>query len=80
MNKSRLLLSERRLKNRVRILAQKISKDFSDKRLVVVCILKGAMVFCSDLIREINLPLEIDFIQVSSYGAKKKSAGIVRIT
>lgn len=64
---------------RVKELAQEITRDYQGKSLLVVGILKGAFVFMADLVREIDLPLEIDFMDVSSYGASTVSSGEVRI-
>ena len=63
----------------MRELGERITRDYQGKRPVLLCILKGASVFFSDLIREIDLPLEVEFIAVSSYGASTKSSGEVRL-
>lgn len=73
------LLTQARIKKRIKELGKKISRDYKGKKLVLVGILKGAFVFMADLIREINLPLEIDFIQAASYGASKTSSGAIKI-
>lgn len=64
---------------RIRELGQQITNDYRDKNLLVVGILKGAFVFMADLVREIDLPLELDFMDVSSYGVSTVSSGEVRI-
>lgn len=74
-----ILLSEEKIRVKVKELGQKISEDYEGKDLLVVCILKGAVSFMADLIREISIPLDIDFMAVSSYGASTKSSGVVRI-
>ncbi len=74
-----ILISEEEIKQKIRELGKQIEKDYKDKDLLVVCVLKGAVLFLSDLIREINLPLSIDFMAVSSYGNSTKSSGVVRI-
>ena len=57
-----------------------ITRDFEGgKDLTVICILKGAVVFFVDLIREIDLPMTMDFMAISSYGSATKSSGVVRI-
>ena len=63
------LITKEELARRVRELGEQITKDFNDEKepLVVIGLLKGSVVFMADLIREIRLPLEIDFIEVSSY-------------
>ena len=73
------LITQARLKKRVKELGRKISRDHQGKKLVLVGILKGAFVFMADLLREISIPVEIDFIQVSSYGATKTSSGVIKI-
>lgn len=75
----KVLIDEETLMKRVKELGAKITDDYKDKQLVVIAILKGAIIFTSDLIKEIKLPLEIDFMDTSSYGASTKSSGVVRI-
>ncbi len=60
-------------------LGKQITKDFADKKLFIVGILKGSIYFMTDLTRNINLPLEIDFLGVSSYGGSTRTSGEVRI-
>ncbi len=74
-----LVLSKQAIQDRVRELGQEISKDYQDKELVVVGVLKGAFVFMADLVREIDLPLSADFIQVSSYGSSTSSTGKITL-
>ncbi len=74
-----ILIDEDQIKNKVKELGQKITNDFRGKELVAICILKGAVVFFADLIREITIPLEIDFMAVSSYGTSSQSSGAVQI-
>ncbi len=75
----KILIDEETLKNRVKELGEQITKDYQDKDLIVICILKGAILFTSDLVKEIKLPMAIDFMAVSSYGTSTKSSGVVRI-
>lgn len=75
----KILYSEDELKSLVKELGAKISEDYKDKNLLMVSVLKGSVVFMSDLMREITIPCEIDFMSVSSYGNKTKSSGTVRI-
>lgn len=81
MNKDikKILIEENELKSKVAEIAAKITEDYKGKDLLIVCVLKGAVIFASDLIRKIDLPLDIDFIAISSYGANTKSSGVVRI-
>lgn len=64
---------------RVEQLGRRITLDYEGKPLVLVAILKGSFIFCADLARAIDLPVAIDFMAVSSYGASTKSSGVVRI-
>lgn len=74
-----VVVSQGEIQRKVRELAQKISEDYNGKDLILVCVLKGGFVFLADLCREITIPVTIDFISVSSYGASSKSSGVVRI-
>ena len=76
---ARVLLSEEQLQNRVREMAAQISEDYADKNPTMVCILKGAVMFYTDLLRAIPIPLSLDFMAVSSYGKSTKSSGEVEI-
>ncbi len=74
-----ILITEEELQARVAELGKAISDDYRGKDLLLVCILRGAVVFLSDLMRHITIPHEIDFMAVSSYGAATETSGIVRI-
>lgn len=79
-NVKSILLKEDEIKKRVKELGKQITEDYKDSaNLLVVGILKGSFVFFSDLIREINLPVEIDFMSVSSYQDATISTGEVKI-
>lgn len=75
----KILVSEQQIRSKIQELGRQISVDYQDKDLVIIGILKGAVVFLSDLIREINLPLELDFMVISSYGKSTHASGVVRI-
>ena len=75
----RVLLTEAQLQKRVREMAAEISRDYADKNPTMVCILKGAIMFYTDLLRNMPIPLSMDFMAVSSYGNKTKSSGEVEI-
>ena len=75
----RILYSETQLRETVQRLGAQISRDYEGKNLLLVSILKGAVIFMSDLMREITVPCAIDFMAVSSYGKETKSSGVVRI-
>ena len=77
--KDELLLTREQIAARVKELRKQITEDFKGKDLTVVCILKGAVVFFVDLVREIDLPMSMDFMAISSYGSATKSSGVVRI-
>ena len=74
-----ILYSREEIAAAVRALGERITADYRGKNPVFICILKGASVFFSDLIRQVDLPLEIEFMAVSSYGASTKSSGEVRL-
>jgi hypoxanthine phosphoribosyltransferase len=74
------MLSTEEIAARVRDLGAQITKDYKDKNLVLVVVLKGSFVFASDLCRAIDLPLRIDFLGVRSYGEGTESSGVVQIT
>ncbi|MCR8745398.1 hypoxanthine phosphoribosyltransferase [Romboutsia lituseburensis] len=74
-----VMISEEQLAEKVSELAKQIENDFKGEELLVVGILKGASVFVSDLIRKINLDVNIDFMSVSSYGNSTESSGVVKI-
>ncbi len=74
------IVSKEEIQKRVKELGKQISKDYKEKKLVVIGILKGAFVFMADLIREISIPLQIDFVRLASYGNLMQSSGEVRIT
>ena len=76
---AKVLYTEEQIRRRVRELGEMISRDFEDEEVVLVGILKGAVVFFADLMREIKLPVAIDFMAISSYGSATKTSGVVRI-
>ncbi|PYS06420.1 MAG: hypoxanthine phosphoribosyltransferase [Acidobacteria bacterium] len=73
-----VLFTEDQIRTRVQDLAHRISEDYKDRRLVLVSILRGSVFFATDLARQIELPLSMDFLSISSYG--EGSEGVVRIT
>ena len=75
-----VLYTEEQLKTRVKELGAQITKDYADSHgLIVISVLRGAAIYMADLVRAIDLPLEMDYMAVSSYGAATKSSGVVRI-
>ena len=75
----RVLISEEQLKEKVTELGAQISRDYEGKKLLLVSILKGSVVFMADLMRAITIPARIDFMSVSSYGSGVKTSGVVKI-
>jgi hypoxanthine phosphoribosyltransferase len=74
------LLSREQIESIVKGLADHISKDYDQKEVVLVCILKGAFMFLSDLVRHLRMPLQVDFVRLASYGTEMKSSGRIEIT
>ena len=74
-----VVIGEDEIRARVAELGEKISADYAGRPPLMICVLKGAFIFLADLVREIRLPLEVDFMAVSSYGASTRSSGVVRI-
>lgn len=73
------VVSAERIGARVAELGAEITRDYAGRPPLLVCVLKGAVNFMSDLMRAIELPVEVDFMAVSSYGAATKTSGVVRI-
>jgi len=79
MEKIKKIISKSDIQKKVKKLAVQISKDYKSKDLVLIGILKGAIVFLSDLMRNLSTPVSMDLIQVSSYGASMSSAGVIKM-
>ena len=79
MEKIRVLLSEEEVDKKINEVAEQINRDYAGKEVHLICVLKGGVFFMCELAKRINLPLSMDFMSVSSYGAATKSSGIVRI-
>ncbi len=76
-----ILIDEVRLQNRIAELGKQISRDYKNQDLLLICLLRGAVLFLTDLMRQIDIPHTIDFMAVSSYGkGARQSTGAVRIT
>src|SRR5690606_19674314 len=75
----RTLLTEEQIMRRIREIGAQLTADYAGRAPLLVCVLRGAYVFLTDLAREIDLPVEIDFIAVSSYGATTRTSGVVRL-
>ena len=74
-----ILLSEEKIALKIKELGKAISEEYAGKDLLVIGVLKGSVIFVSDLVRNISIPCEMDFMSVSSYGVSSESSGVVRI-
>lgn len=74
-----ILYSEEQIQAKIKELGETISQDYEGRNPLVICVLKGAFIFMADLVKNITVPLELDFMAVSSYGQSTKSSGIVKI-
>ena len=74
-----VLFTEEKIMETIKEIAKRISEDYKGKNLLVVGVLKGSVIFASDLIKNITIPCEIDFMAVSSYGSSSETSGVVRI-
>ena len=75
----KVLISEEELKRRIAEMGRQITQEYHGELLTIVGILKGASIFFADLARSIDLPLQMDFMSVSSYGTEATSSGVVKI-
>lgn len=75
-----ILFTKEQIKTKVEELGEQITNDYFGKDLLLICILKGSTIFMADLIREIKLPITIDFMAISSYGLSTESSGVAQIT
>jgi hypoxanthine phosphoribosyltransferase len=73
------LISREQIETRVAEMAREIEAAFAGTELIALCVLKGALFFCADLVRNIKMDVALDFIQISSYGNEKYSSGVVTI-
>jgi len=74
------VLSRTEIAQKVKSLAQRISEDYAGKELIVIGVLKGGFIFMADLVRELTIPAQVDFVRLASYGSDTTSSGAVRIT
>ena len=74
-----ILISEEQIKKRIQELAVKLDKEYEGKRPLMVSLLKGSVMFYADLLRAMSIPVEMDFMAISSYGAGAKSSGEVKL-
>lgn len=74
-----VLYSEEQIQDKIRELGETLSRDYEGRTPLVICVLKGAFIFMADLVKRMSIPLELDFMAVSSYGQATKSSGVVKI-
>lgn len=74
-----VIYSEERIQERIREIGAEISRDYAGRQVLLVAVLRGAALFLADLSRAVTVPVELDFMAVSSYGSSTKSSGVVRI-
>ncbi len=79
ISKLKVLITEEQIQDRIKKMGAQISEDYRGKEPILVSILKGSFLFLSDLIRAMDIPHEVDFMAVSSYGNSKDSTGVVRM-
>lgn len=77
--KEKILYSREEIAKRVKGLGEEISRDYKDKNLLIVSLLRGSFIFAADLVREIDIPVEVDFMTTASYGHEEVSTGRVEI-
>ncbi|MDP8231512.1 MAG: hypoxanthine phosphoribosyltransferase [Candidatus Zophobacter franzmannii] len=75
----KVLITEEEIASKIAEIGENITRDFTGKEPIFICVLKGASIFMSDLIRQIDLPCAIDFMAISSYGDSTVSSGVVQI-
>ena len=82
MNKyeKRVVFSAEEIAREVQLLARRISEDYEGKEVVLIGVLKGAFIFLADLVRQLTIPVQLDFIRAASYGTGTESSGKIRIT
>jgi len=76
---ARILISEAQIRDEIAVLASELDAEYAEDQPLVVGVLRGAVAFMADLVKAMSIPLEIDFMAVSSYGAATRSSGVVRI-
>ena len=75
----RILFTRAEIEAKVDKLAARIKRDYLDKHPILICVLKGSFMFTADLIRRLNFPLEVEFVQLSSYGRSRESSGKIKV-
>lgn len=77
MTDVKVLITEDQIRQRIKELAAGVNEDFGSEELYVICVLKGAVIFAADLVRELKMPVKMEFIRLSSYGGSRTSSGKV---
>lgn len=73
------LIAEEEIARRIKEIGQQISSDYKDKEILLICVLKGGVMFMTELSKHINIPVDMDFMSVSSYGNEMTSSGVVKV-
>ncbi len=76
---ARVLISESEIRDAIHTMARELDEEYADDVPLVICVLRGAIAFMSDLVKQMSVPLEMDFMAISSYGSSTRSSGVVRI-
>jgi hypoxanthine phosphoribosyltransferase len=76
---SKVLITEAEIRYKVKELGETISKDYADRDLIVISVLKGGFIFVADLVRTLSIPVTIDFMAISSYGPATETSGVVKV-
>jgi hypoxanthine phosphoribosyltransferase len=79
-HEKRVVFSAEEIARQVQLLANRISEDYKGKEVVLIGVLKGAFIFLADLVRQLTIPVQLDFVRVASYGTGTESSGKIRIT
>ena len=74
-----ILVPEEEIQDIVRRLGEEINRDYADKNLIIVCVLKGSLMFTADLAKQLNLVSEMEFVRVSTYGNATESSGEMKM-
>ncbi|MEI7027660.1 hypoxanthine phosphoribosyltransferase [Paenibacillus sp. y28] len=74
-----VLFTEQQLQDKIQELGEQLSREFAGRNPLMICVLKGAFIFMADLAKRMDIPVELDFMAVSSYGQSTKSSGVVKI-
>ncbi|MFP3974778.1 MAG: hypoxanthine phosphoribosyltransferase [Dehalococcoidia bacterium] len=79
MENIKILISRDRIRGKVAELAAQVQKDYADRNPLLIGVLKGSFMFMADLVRALDMPLEVEFVRLSSYGSAKESSGEVEV-